>query len=102
MTCLVTELSSIYHLRQLFLWEFFGHCSGSRTKTGLVSEVSKSMGYVDVPGVSVFYSVQPLKGQVGLEEIDALITSTPKLISSISSAIWARFISTKHATSMRI
>jgi len=31
-----------------------------------------------VPGVSVFYSVQPLKGRLGFEEIDALITSTPE------------------------
>ena len=47
-----------------------------------------------------FYSVQPLKGQLGFEEIDAIKTSCT--ISSISSAIWARFKSMKHATSTRI
>ena len=36
-------------------------CSGSRTKTGLVLEVFKSKGYVDMPNLSVFYGVQLLK-----------------------------------------
>ena len=46
--------------------ESFGHCSGSRPKTGLVFEVSKSKGCVDVPGVSVFYGVQSLKELLGV------------------------------------
>ena len=41
--------------------ESFGHCSGSRTKTGLVLEVFKSKGCVDMPNLSVFYGVQLLK-----------------------------------------
>ena len=41
--------------------ESFRHCSGSRTKTGLVLEVFKSKGYVDMPNLSVFYGVQLLK-----------------------------------------
>ena len=47
-----------------------------------------------------FYSVQPLKGQLGFEEIDAIKTSCT--ISSVSSVIWARLKSMKHATSTRI
>ena len=41
-----------------------------------------------------------IKRTAWFEEIDAVKTSTPK--SSVSPAIWARFRSTKHATSTRI
>ena len=46
--------------------ELFGHCSGSRTMTGLVLKVSKGTGCVDVPVVSVFYGVQPWKELLGV------------------------------------
>ena len=51
-------------------------------------------------GVSVFYSAQPLKGQLGFE--GNWCRKNKHSISSVSSAIWARFRSTKHGTSTRI
>lgn len=54
------------------LREFFGHCSESQKKTGLASEVSKSMDDVSVLNISVFYSVQSLRKSLDFEEIEAL------------------------------
>ena len=46
-----------------------GNCS-------VIVVLPQSTGRVDVPGVSVFYCVQPLKELLGVLEIDALILSS--------------------------
>ena len=40
-------------------------------------EVSKSMGCVNVPSISVFDSIQSLRGPLDFEDIDASTTGTP-------------------------
>ena len=56
-------------IRSCLLKNFNGNCS-------VIVVLPQSTGRVDVPGVSVFYGVQPLKELLDVLEIDALILSS--------------------------